>query len=84
MSKILSEVNLPLPAKIALTTFLGGEVRPTKNKSKLVDNEVDNFPMKCQECGLQKKTIKGQAHHMLSQFLNLRIYKFVFAKGDTN
>lgn len=45
---------------------------PSGNKN--VD-EVDNFPMKCKECGLQKKTIKGLKMHI--KLLHLRTGKFL-------
>lgn len=45
-----------------------------KSSPKVVD-EVDNFPMKCQECGLQKKTIKGLKMHI--KLLHLRTGKFL-------
>ena len=38
-------------------------------------DEVDNFPMKCRECGLQKKTIKGLKMHI--KLLHLRTGKFL-------
>ena len=46
----------------------------TEKESKTVD-EVDNFPMKCKECGLQKKTIKGLKMHI--KLLHLRTGKFL-------
>ena len=43
-------------------------------KIKEID-EVDNFSMKCKDCGLQKKTIKGLKMHI--KLLHLRTGKFL-------
>ena len=52
----------------------GATAGTTSGHHKIVD-EVDNFPMKCQECGLQKKTIKGLKMHI--KLLHLRTGKFL-------
>ena len=41
-------------------------------------DEVDNFPMKCKECGLSKKTVKGLKMHI--KLLHLRTGKFLCQK----
>ena len=51
----------------------GSTVQNSKSTGKNID-EVDNFPMKCRECGLQKKTIKGLKMHI--KLLHLRTGRF--------
>ena len=54
-------------------TEVKNEVRKEVIEAK--GDEVDNFPMKCKECGLQKKTIKGLKMHI--KLLHLRTGKFL-------
>ena len=60
-------------SKSASTSFDGSKKKEAATE-KAVD-EVDNFPMKCKECGLQKKTIKGLKMHI--KLLHLRTGKFL-------
>ena len=62
------------------TTGASGATSPDKHpvlakeaKTKLLD-EADNFPMKCKECGLMKKCIKGLKMHI--KLMHLRTGKF--------
>merc|ERR1712226_840293 len=43
--------------------------------NKSIDDLADNFPMKCTECNLPKKTIKGLKMHI--KLMHLRTGKFL-------
>ena len=64
--------NIAVVNKSKSNSISAGEFK--KKDEKTVD-EVDNFPMKCKECGLQKKTIKGLKMHI--KLLHLRTGKFL-------
>ncbi len=69
-------VPIPEPPAVPLsskTTKPAVSEKPVKTAP--VIDEADNFPMKCKECGLQKKTIKGLKMHI--KLLHLRTGKFL-------
>ena len=52
-----------------------------ENQQPSVD-EVDSFPMKCRECGIAKKTVKGLKMHI--KLMHLRTGRWVHADRLTN
>ena len=66
--------DMPYDYEIVEVPQIQENSKKKDKESKTVD-EVDNFPMKCKECGLQKKTIKGLKMHI--KLLHLRTGKFL-------
>ena len=66
--------DMPYDYEIVEVPQIQENSKKKDKESKSVD-EVDNFPMKCKECGLQKKTIKGLKMHI--KLLHLRTGKFL-------
>ena len=55
-------------------------VGTSEDLNKSIDDLADNFPMKCMECSLPKKTIKGLKMHI--KLMHLRTGKFLCQKCE--
>ena len=67
--------DMPYDYEIVEVPQIQENSKSKKDKESKTVDEVDNFPMKCKECGLQKKTIKGLKMHI--KLLHLRTGKFL-------